>query len=233
MAEGRLSPLRRLLALRHGLAARFTALFLVMALIVAVTGVFGIAKITLVGGAVQEMVRTRAAQEKMAVLMKVTVQQSRVHLLEVAMAFRETEDFDFAQDDYEVMRDRFRGYVALLLKGNAKVGIEAAPAGSTLEQKTHHRAGRLERFRSRRGQVDSAQGPVARGGEGGREREGREGEPERSAAERADPRGYLHRERQGRDGDRRPAGHRGRADERDPRAGGRRCSARRASRLSR
>jgi methyl-accepting chemotaxis protein len=135
MAEQRLPLLRRLLALRHGLAARFTALFLVMAVIVAVTGMFGIAKITLVGSSVQEMVRTRAAQEKMAVLMKVTVQESRVHLLEAAMAFKEVEDFDFARDDYEMMRDRFRGYVNLLLKGNAKVGIAAAPAGSKLEQK--------------------------------------------------------------------------------------------------
>ena len=126
---------RRLLALRHGLAARFTGLFLVMALIVAATGLFGISRITLVGSSVQEMVRTRAAQEKMAVLMKVTVQESRVHLLETAMAFRSYDDFEFARDDYEAMRDRFRGYVNLLLKGNAKVGIEAAAAGSKFEQK--------------------------------------------------------------------------------------------------
>jgi hypothetical protein len=70
MAEKRPSFLGRFSALRHGLSARFTALFLVMALIVAATGTFGISKIALVGGTVQEMVRTRAAQEKMAVLMK-------------------------------------------------------------------------------------------------------------------------------------------------------------------
>lgn len=131
----RSTHLRLLLGLRHGLAARFTALFMVMALIVAATGMFGISRITLVGGSVQEMMRTRAAQEKMAVLMKVTVQESRVHLLEAAMAFKEAEDFEFARDDYEMKRDRFRGYVGLLLKGNEKVGIEAAPAGSKLEQK--------------------------------------------------------------------------------------------------
>src|SRR5512133_4146020 len=101
----RVSPFARLRGLHHGLAARFTALFLVMALIVAATGTFGISRITLVGGSVQEMVRTRAAQEKMAVLMKVTVQESRVHLLEAVMAFREFEDFEFARDDYEAMRD--------------------------------------------------------------------------------------------------------------------------------
>jgi len=137
MAEKRPSLPGRLFGLRHGLAVRFTALFLGMALIVAVTGMFGISKISLVGGTVQDMVRTRAAQEKLAVLMKVTVQESRVHLLEAALAFREFEDFEFARDDYEMMRDRFRGYVNLLLKGNAKVGIEAAPTGSKLEQKVN------------------------------------------------------------------------------------------------
>ena len=135
MLEKRPSFLRRLPALRYGLAARFTALFLVMALIVAATGLFGISRITLVGSSVQEMVRLRAAQEKMAVLMKVTVQEARVHLLEASMAFKQAEDFDYARDDYEMIRDRFRGYVNLLLKGNAKVGIEAAPAGSKLEQR--------------------------------------------------------------------------------------------------
>ncbi len=135
MADKRLSFLRRLPSLRYGLAARFTALFLVMALIVAITGLFGISRITLVGSTVQEMVRTRAAQEKLAVLMKVTVQESRVQLLEAAMAFKQYEDYEYARDDYEMIRDRFRGYVNLLLKGNDKVGIGAAPVGSKLEQR--------------------------------------------------------------------------------------------------
>lgn len=105
MADNRQSFLQRLLSVRHGLAARFTALLLVMALIVAATGMFGIVKITLVGGSVQQMVRTRAAQEKMAILMKVAVQESRVHLLEAAASAR-TGDFEFAKDDYEMKRDR-------------------------------------------------------------------------------------------------------------------------------
>ncbi len=137
MSEKRAAFLSRLLGRRHGLATRFTALFLVMALIVAATGAFGLSGITMVGSSVQEMVRTRAAQEKMAVLMKVTVQESRVHLLEAAMAFKEMDDFEFARDDYEAMRDRFRGYIKLLLKGNDKVGIEAAPRGSVLEEKVN------------------------------------------------------------------------------------------------
>ncbi len=134
MPDGRQPWFRRLYNLRHGLAARFTALLLVMALIVAVTGTFGIVKITLVGDSVQQLVRTRAAQEKMAVLMKVAVQEARVHLVESATAVT-AADFDLARYDHEMMQGRLRGYVGLLLTGSDKVGIEPAPPGSALEQK--------------------------------------------------------------------------------------------------
>jgi methyl-accepting chemotaxis protein len=135
MSAERPSLPARLLLLRHRLAFRFTALFLLMALLVAATGFFGLHQLTQVGGTIQQMVRTRAAQEKIAVLMKVSLQESRVHLLEAAAAVKVEEDFEFARDDYEATRDRFRGYLDLLLKGNAKVGIEPAPPGSKLEQK--------------------------------------------------------------------------------------------------
>ncbi len=135
MTDKRQSLPKRLLNLRHGLAARFTALLLVMALIVAATGMFGIAKITFVGSSVQQMIRTRAAQEKIAILMKVAVQESRVHLLEALAASSPATDFKFAMDDYEMQRDRLLNYVNLLLTGNDKVGIEPAPPGSTLERK--------------------------------------------------------------------------------------------------
>jgi len=135
MSADRPSLTARLLALRHRLAFRFTALFLLMAVLVAVTGLFGMTMITQVGGSIQQMVRTRAAQEKLAVLMKVSLQESRVHLLEAAAAVKMEEDFEFGRDDYQATRDRFRGYLNLLLKGNDKVGIEAAPPGSKLEQK--------------------------------------------------------------------------------------------------
>jgi methyl-accepting chemotaxis protein len=153
MAKGQSSMVQRLLHSRHGLAARFTTLFLVMALIVAATGAFGLSKIQLVGSSVQQMVRMRAAQEKMAVLMKVSVQESRVHLLEAALAFQSVEEFEFARDDYDMMRDRFRGYVTLLLKGNDKVGIPAAPPGSKLEEKLNEVQGAWSGFEAAAGKL--------------------------------------------------------------------------------
>ncbi len=117
------------------LVHKFTALFMVMALIVAATGIFGIWKITVVGSRVQQMMKTRADQEKMALLMKVTVQESRVHLLDAATVLNDMKEFEGNRGDYEAKRDRFRGYIDLFLKGNAKLGFDPAPRGSNLEQR--------------------------------------------------------------------------------------------------
>ena len=105
------------------LVHKFTALFMVMALIVAATGIFGISKITVVGGRVQEMMKTRASQEKMAVLMKVTVQESRVHLLDAAMIVNDMKAFEGYRGDYEAARDRFRGYVDIFFKRECQIGL--------------------------------------------------------------------------------------------------------------
>jgi methyl-accepting chemotaxis protein len=117
------------------LVYKFMALFMVMALIVAATGGFSIWKITDVGRRVQEMMQTSAAREKMAVLMKVTVQASRVHLIDTATVRDNADEFELAKGEYEADRDRFRKYVDLLLKGNSKLGIPAAPQGSSFEQR--------------------------------------------------------------------------------------------------
>jgi methyl-accepting chemotaxis protein len=114
---------------------KLTALFMFMALIVVMSGIFGILSINKVGGKVQDMLKTRAAQEKLVVLMKVALQECRVHLLESAMVRSDLDEFELSKGDYEVKRDRFLGYCDIMLKGNAKLGIEAAPQGSQLESR--------------------------------------------------------------------------------------------------
>jgi len=114
---------------------KLTALFMFMALIVVMSGIFGIWSINKVGGKVQDMLKTRSAQEKLVVLMKVALQECRVHLLESAMVRSDMDEFELSKGDYEVKRDRFLGYCDIMLKGNAKLGIEAAQPGSQLENR--------------------------------------------------------------------------------------------------
>lgn len=115
------------------LVHKLIALFMCMAIIVAVSGSYGIWSINKVGGKVQEMLKSRAAQEKMVVLMKVALQECRVHLLKAAMVRSDMGELELCKGDYEVDRDRIISDCDLMLQGNAKMRIEAAPKGSQLE----------------------------------------------------------------------------------------------------
>lgn len=114
---------------------KLLVLFLLMAFIVVITGGFGMWSINRVGGGTQEMLKARAAQEKLVVKMEAALQECRVHLLESAMVRGNLEEFALSRRDYEANRDQFRDYCDLMLKGNAKLGIEAAPVGSELEKR--------------------------------------------------------------------------------------------------
>jgi len=115
------------------IAHKLVAMFMCMAIIVAVSGGYGIWSINEVGGKVQEMMKNRAAQEKMVVLTRVAMQAARVHLLKAAIVRSDMEEFELCKGDYEVERDRIISDCDILLQGNAKLKIQAAPKGSQLE----------------------------------------------------------------------------------------------------
>ena len=118
----------RNLQLKH----KLVLLFLLMALIVAVTGFFGLWSQAQIG-TLLGLQKSSAAQEKLAVLMKVTLQGGRVHLLEAAMTRNNNDDFENSKIDYELDRDNFDSYCNILLKGHPKLHIPPAIAGSLLE----------------------------------------------------------------------------------------------------
>ncbi len=114
---------------------KLIALFMCMALLVAVAGGFGIWSIDKVSGKVQEMLKARAGHEKMVVLMKAALQECRVDLLKAALVRSSADDFELFKGDYEVARDRIVSDCDLMLQGNAKLKMEAAPKGSQLESR--------------------------------------------------------------------------------------------------
>lgn len=104
-----------------------------MAMIVFGTGVFGIWSLSKVGTNIQQVVKSRAIQEKQVVLMKTTLNECRVHLLEAALVRANLDDFEASKADYETKRDRFMNYCDLIIKGSSKIGLPASPKGSTME----------------------------------------------------------------------------------------------------
>ncbi|HZV81432.1 MAG TPA: methyl-accepting chemotaxis protein, partial [Geobacteraceae bacterium] len=81
------------------------------------------------------------------VLMKTALQECRLHLLETT-SITKTEDFDVVKADYESKRDRFSGYLDIILKGNQKLGLPAATKGSQLEERAQAVTKQMSEFTS-------------------------------------------------------------------------------------
>ncbi len=116
------------------LGHKLIGLFMIMAAIVAITGVFGIYSLNKVGHTIRDVIMTGSTQSNQVVLMKTALQECRMHLLETT-TITKIDDFDVVKADYEVKRDRFMGYQEIILKGNKKLGLPAAEKGSPLEQR--------------------------------------------------------------------------------------------------
>jgi len=127
------------------LGHKLIGLFLIMAIIVGVTGFFGIFSLNKVGHTIQDVIMTGSTQSNQVVLMKTALQECRLHLIESAMADK-IDDFDMIKADFESKRDRFSGYLDIILKGNQKLALPAAPKGSPLEERAINVSKQLEEF---------------------------------------------------------------------------------------
>lgn len=116
---------------------KLIACIICTAVIVAASGGVGIWSIDRVSVKLREMFTARAAQEKLALQMKVALQESRVHLLEAAMVRSDLNEFELSRGAYLETRELLSSDCDVILKGNAKLGIEAAAKGSELENRIY------------------------------------------------------------------------------------------------
>lgn len=118
------------LSIKH----KLVLLFLFMALIVAVTGSFGLWSQSQVNTLLDRQ-KSSTAQEKLALQMKASLQGSRVNLLEAAIPRNNRDDFENSKIDYELKRGSFDYYCNVFLKGETKLHIPPASSGSPLEKR--------------------------------------------------------------------------------------------------
>ena len=116
-----------------------------MALIVGITGFFGIYSLNRVGHTIQDVIMTGSTQSNQVVLMKTALQECRLHVVEAA-ASDKADDLEVIKADYESKRDRFNGYLDIILKGNEKLGLPAAQKGSPLEIRANAVAAKFTEF---------------------------------------------------------------------------------------
>ncbi|PNU21506.1 methyl-accepting chemotaxis protein [Geothermobacter hydrogeniphilus] len=120
-------------------------LFLVMAMLVAVTGSFGLWSQSQIR-ALLAQTKSRAAQTKITVLMKVALQGSRLNLLEAAMTRGNADDFENHKVDYDLQRGTFDSYCTILLKGQPRLHIPPAQPGSALHKRVENVRRNFEAF---------------------------------------------------------------------------------------
>ncbi|MBT0654025.1 methyl-accepting chemotaxis protein [Geomobilimonas luticola] len=116
------------------LGQRLTGSFMILALIVAITGAFGAFSMNRVGDRIQDLLKNLAGQQKLVLLMGATQKACQVSLLQAAMETDAAAYEDHAED-YRMLRDQFRSQCGIILKGNAKMGISSASPGSDIEKR--------------------------------------------------------------------------------------------------
>src|SRR6266540_1466472 len=119
------------------LGHRLMILFMVMALIVVITGSFGAWSMKRVGDRIQKMLTNLANQQKQVLLMEVAQNDCHINLLNAATERTEIAKFEDSSEDYQVKRDLFRSQCEIMLKGNLKLGIMPAKPGSAMEAKAN------------------------------------------------------------------------------------------------
>jgi methyl-accepting chemotaxis protein len=118
------------------LRTRLVVAFLIMALLVAFTGIFGAVSMKRVGGQIQNILEQLSKQQKQVLLMAVTQKYCHVSLMQAALVRNEKEKFDEYVEDYHTKRDLLQSQAQTLLQGNAKLGLKPAAKGGVIETRT-------------------------------------------------------------------------------------------------
>ena len=117
------------------LGQRLIGSFMILALIVAITGAFGAFSMNRVGGRIQDVLKNLAGQQKVVLLMGSTLKACQVSLLQATIERTNMTVFEDHAEDYRMLRDQFRSQCTIILKGNAKMGITSAVAGGDIEKR--------------------------------------------------------------------------------------------------
>lgn len=115
------------------LGVRLIGSFVIMAIIVAVTGFIGIRSIGTVSNRVGTVLQNRYDQQKVALQLQAAEQTARADLLETMMSHADAKGTQEHIDSYFRSRDLIRRYSKGLLKGDDGLGLQPALKDSVME----------------------------------------------------------------------------------------------------
>jgi methyl-accepting chemotaxis protein len=118
------------------LRTRLIVSFLIMALLVAFTGMFGALSMKRVGGEIQSILEQLSKQQKLVLLMGVAQKYCHVSLMQAALVRSEPDKMEEYVEDYRMKRDLLLTQAQTILEGNKKLGVLPAAKGSVIEKRT-------------------------------------------------------------------------------------------------
>jgi methyl-accepting chemotaxis protein len=118
------------------LRTRLIVSFLIMALLVAFTGVFGALSMKRVGGQIQNILEQLSKQQKLVLLMGVAQKYCHVSLMQAALVRSEPDKMEDYVEDYRMKRDLLLTQAQTVLEGNKKLGVLPAAKGGVIEKRT-------------------------------------------------------------------------------------------------
>jgi len=104
------------------LGSRLIGSFMIMALIVGITGMYGAVSMNRVSDKIQNMLQNLANQQKLILLMGVTQKTCHISLLQAAMVAGDPQKFEEYSEDYRAKSVLFKNQCGFILKGNEKLG---------------------------------------------------------------------------------------------------------------
>lgn len=114
---------------------RLIGSFLIMALMVGITGMYGAVSMKKLGDRIQDIIQNLTNQRKLVLLMEGTQKDARILLMQAALVDGNYERFDEYAEEHRMKRDLFLSQCDILLKGNPKLGIKPARKGGEFEQR--------------------------------------------------------------------------------------------------
>jgi hypothetical protein len=111
------------------IGSRLIGSFMIMALIVGITGMYGVVSMNRVSDKIQNMLQNLANQQKLIILMGVTQKTGHISLLQAAMVAGDSQKLEEYSEDYRAKSVLFKNQCGFIIKGNEKLQIRPAAAG--------------------------------------------------------------------------------------------------------
>lgn len=119
---------------------------MIMAILVVVTGAYGVWNMTRLTARMSEVLNNLISQQKLIMLMEITQKAAYADILKVVTVRANREQFEEFAGDYRMKRDILRKNGLILIKGNPKLGIRPAEPGGIIEKRTKDALAKWDEF---------------------------------------------------------------------------------------